>query len=201
MSSALQVQGLSLKNFMHSQNEDKESVAALTLRQEVREWLQETAEKLRGSDRRIFMAKAVQFLGKGGQRAAERELGWNRNTIRKGELELAHGPIQDNFSARGRKRIEEHLPHLLEDIQDIIDNTRQGKQFASENSPSRRITASVIRQRLIKEKGYLQTEVPAERTLRNKLKELGYTPERGQKGGAQKTPGRLGSGQKKSRSK
>lgn len=41
-----------------------------------------TAQKLKGSDRRQFMAEVVKGLGIGGQTLAERELGWNRRTIR-----------------------------------------------------------------------------------------------------------------------
>jgi len=37
-----------------------------------------TADKLTGSARRVFMAQVTQMLGKGGQRRAEVELGWNR---------------------------------------------------------------------------------------------------------------------------
>ena len=81
----------------------------------------DTAKTLKGSARRVFMARTVKELGLGGQRRAERELGWSRVLIRKGTRELESGiPIQDNFSARGRKRAEDHLPHLLTDIQGIV---------------------------------------------------------------------------------
>ena len=40
-----------------------------------------TAQKLKGSNRRQFMAEVVKGLGIGGQSLAERELGWNRRTI------------------------------------------------------------------------------------------------------------------------
>ena len=38
----------------------------------------ETAQTLKGHARRRLMAQAVKELGPGGQRRAERELGWNR---------------------------------------------------------------------------------------------------------------------------
>ena len=57
-----------------------------------------TAQKLKGSDRREFMAEVVKDLGFAGQTIAERELGWNRRTIRKGIQELEHGmSIADSF--------------------------------------------------------------------------------------------------------
>ena len=56
------------------------------------------------------MAEVVQALGRGGQRFAERVLGWNRKTIRKGARESESGqPIPDRFKDRGRKKIEEHI--------------------------------------------------------------------------------------------
>ncbi len=51
----------------------------------------ETAQTLKGSARRLFMARIVAELGAGGQRLAQRELGWNRDTIRKGTHELRSG--------------------------------------------------------------------------------------------------------------
>ena len=40
------------------------------------------APKLKGAKKRQFMAETVNDLGRGGQRACERQLGWCRNTIR-----------------------------------------------------------------------------------------------------------------------
>jgi hypothetical protein len=72
------------------------------------------------------MARTVQALGEGGQRLAERELGWNRGTIRKGLHELKQGIVcLDAFSSRGCKRSEEHLPNLLSDITAIVDGQSQ----------------------------------------------------------------------------
>ena len=79
------------------------------------------------------MARTVKELGKGGQRLAESELGWNRGTIRKGMSELESGiAIKDNFVARGRKLAEVHLPNLLKDIQELVDSQSQvDPQFRS----------------------------------------------------------------------
>ena len=86
----------------------------------------ETAKELKGHARRVYMARVVKVLGRGGQTYAEREFGWARKTIRKGTRELETGLIcYDNFAARGRKRAEEHLPNLLEDIKTIADRHSQ----------------------------------------------------------------------------
>lgn len=50
-----------------------------------------TGATLTGSARRVFMAGVARVMGKGGQRRAEAELGWNRGTIRKGQHELDSG--------------------------------------------------------------------------------------------------------------
>jgi hypothetical protein len=90
---------------------------------ELKEAYIETAKTLKGSDRRVFMARIVKSLGRGGPSYAERELGWHRGTIRKGTRELNSGVrIVDNFSARGRKPAEAHLPQLLDDIRAIVDS-------------------------------------------------------------------------------
>src|SRR5919202_3265577 len=83
----------------------------------------ETAKSLKGSARRLFMARTVKELGTGGQRRAERELGWGRMTIRKGLYELESGfTCLDAFAARGRKPVETQLPNLLPDIKAIVDS-------------------------------------------------------------------------------
>ena len=139
-------------------------------------WLIETAQALRGSERRVFMARTVKELGKGGQRLAERELGWNRGLIRKGMGELESGvPIADNFSARGRKRAEEHLPNLLKDIQEIVDSQSQvDPQFRSKRLYCR-LTAPEVRRQLIAQKGYSAHELPTVQTIRTKMNKLGYS--------------------------
>src|SRR5436309_3351681 len=84
----------------------------MELVEEVKELLRETAKELKGSTRRLFMARTVRALGEGGQRLAERELGWNRGTISLGQHELEQGIVcLDAYTSRGRKRSEEHLPN------------------------------------------------------------------------------------------
>ncbi len=81
----------------------------------------DTSQSLKGSARRLCMARTVKKLGPGGQRRAKRALGRNRLTIRKGMHALDSGCMcLDAFSARGRKRAEVHLPHLLHDIQTMV---------------------------------------------------------------------------------
>lgn len=138
-------------------------------------WLIETAKALRGSERRVFMARTVKELGKGGQRLAEGELGWNRGTIRKGMKELESGiAIEDNFGARGRKLAEVHLPNLLNDIRDIVDSQSQvDPQFRSQRLYWR-LSAGEVRRQLMAQKGYGEHELPSEQTINTKMNNLGY---------------------------
>jgi hypothetical protein len=136
----------------------------------------DTATQLRGSARRLFMARTVQKLGPGGQSQAERELGWNRGTIRKGLHELRSGvTCVEAFALRGRKPAEAHLPHLLEDIRAIVDGQSQADpQFRSRQLYTR-LSAPEVRRQLIAQHGYSEATVPAAETIRVKLHALGYT--------------------------
>lgn len=138
--------------------------------------LKATAQQLRGSARRLFMARTVRELGIGGQSVAERELGWNRETIRKGMHELTSGiTCLDAFGLRGRKPAEAHLPHLLADIRAIVDSQSQADpQFRSRRLYTR-LSAAAVRRQLIAQHGYTDHELPTAETIGVKLNALGYT--------------------------
>jgi hypothetical protein len=135
-----------------------------------------TAGGLTGSARRVFMARIVKELGPGGQRRAERELGWNRATIRKGTHELESGfAIVDACALRGRKRAEERLPHLLADLTAIVDGQSQADPRFRTSRLYTRLTAAEVRRQLIAQRGYTDEELPTVQTLGAKLNALGYT--------------------------
>src|ERR1043165_5794260 len=139
----------------------------------------ETAKTLKGSARRLFIARTVSELGPGGHRRAERELGWNRETIRKGMHELASGLIcLDNFAARGRKRVEDHLPNLLTDMTAIVDSQSQVDPQFRTNRLYTRLDAAEVRRQLIVQKGYCDAELPTVQTITTKLNALGYYPQK-----------------------
>jgi len=138
-----------------------------------------TATKLKGSDRRQFMAEVVRGLGIGGQTLAERELGWNRRTIRKGMQELSSGePIVDGYARSGRKRIEEKLPDLLADIQALVDPQAQTDPSFKTTRLYSRLSVAEVRRQLIEQKGYEDEALPSVETLRRRLNALGYTVKR-----------------------
>ena len=139
----------------------------------------ETAQTLKGHARRRFMAQTVKELGPGGQRRAERDLGWNRETIRKALRELDSGLIcLDNFAARGRKPAEHHLPDLLSDITAIVDSQSQADPQFRTNRLYTRLDAAEVRRQLIAQKGYADDELPTVQTITTKLNALGYYPQK-----------------------
>ena len=153
----------------------------------VKSLLIETAKALKGSARRLFMARTVKELGTGGQRRAERELGWGRMTMRKGTHELESGfTCLDAFSARGRKRVEAHLPHLLPDIRAIVDSQSQADPQFRTNRLYTRLSAAEVRRQLIVQKGYTDAELPTVPTITAKLNALGYYPKKVAKSQPQK---------------
>jgi hypothetical protein len=133
----------------------------------------ETAKSLKGSARRLFMARTVKELGRGGQQRAARELRWGRMTIRKGMHELDSGVMcVDAFALRGRKRAEVHLPNLLADMRAIVDSQSQADPQFRYNRLYTRLTAAEVRRQLIAQKGYEDAALPTAETIGTKLNAL-----------------------------
>ena len=153
----------------------------------------DAAKALKGSRRRLFMAKTVHAMGRGGQIWAEAHLRWNRETIRKGMHELRSGmTCVDAFHCRRRKPAEEHLPRLLDDIRSIADGQSQADPKFQTDRLFTRTSAAEVRRRLIT-KGYTDAELPTQQTINKKLNLLGFRLTRvakcrPQKGSSRPTP-------------
>ena len=89
----------------------------------LRELITRTAHALPlGAARRRYMADTIATLQLG-QRQAQTLFGWGRDTIRKAFHERRRGiTCVDAFRCRGRKPAEAHLPRLLADIRDIVQD-------------------------------------------------------------------------------
>src|SRR5436305_3210398 len=136
----------------------------------------DAAKALKASQRRLFMAKTVEAMGRGGQIWAEAHLGWNRETIRKGMHEFRSGmTCVDAFHCRRRKPAEEHLPGLLEDIRSIADGQSQADPKFQTDRLFTRISAAEVRRQLIATKGYTDAELPTPQTINAKMNLLGFT--------------------------
>ena len=136
----------------------------------------DAAKALKGSQRRLFMARTVAAMGRGGQLWAEAHPGWNRETIRKGTHELRTGmTCVDAFHCRRRKPAEEHLPRLLDDIRSIADGQSQADPQFQTKRLFTRISAAEVRRQLIATKGYTDERLPTQRTINTKLNLLGFS--------------------------
>jgi hypothetical protein len=151
----------------------------LAVTDETREAWRTTLGKLRGVDRRYFMASVVKMQGRGGALLVERELGWDRTTVRKGLRELESGIVcQDALHLRGRKPLEAKMVNLERDLRAIAEGASQTDPTFRTTQLYRRLTAREARRQLIEHFGYAAPEAPSERTLRRKLNALGFKPRR-----------------------
>jgi transposase len=136
----------------------------------------DSINKLKGADRRIAIAKVSKAIGKGGQRIVAKEFNVSRDTIRKGTHELESGfRIIDAYNARGRKKAEEKLPDLLEDIKDIVDCQSQTDPSFKTTRLFTRLTVQEVRNQLVQRKDYSLEELPTLQTLNTKINNMGYT--------------------------
>ncbi len=133
------------------------------------------AQRLKGSEKRRYMADTVQLLGRGAQRACEQQLGWCRNTIRKGWHELQSGiNCIDNFGARGRKRSEEKNPKLIEHIREIVEASSQADPSMQSVRIYVKMTCNQIRLQLKKRFQYDEEDIPLKGSIRRILNDNQY---------------------------
>jgi transposase len=145
--------------------------------------LQRGAQRLRGHQRRLFLAEVTIARCDGNARQAEQRFGWGRETIGKGLHELRHGiRCLENFAARGRSRWEDLQPQLAADIRELVEpHTHADPELKS----SRRYTnwsAAEVLKALRTGKGYADDDLPSERTMRDILNRMGYRLKRIRKG-------------------
>ena len=145
--------------------------------------LRQGADRLKGHERRLFMAEVTLKLCEGNPRQAERRFGWGRETIAKGLHELQSGiRCLENFAARGRPRFEDKHPQLADDIRAIVEpHTQADPELKTERRYSNLAAAEVL-EALHTKKGYAAEHLPSERTMRDILQRMNYRLKRIQKG-------------------
>lgn len=127
-----------------------------------------------GPARRRYMADSVASLNLG-QRQATLLFGWGRDTLRKALHERRSGiTCQDATSWRGRKPLESHLPHLLDDMRDLVHDHVQTDPTFRTTRLYCRLTAPEVRRQLIARKGYTEAQLPSLQTITTKLNLLGF---------------------------
>ena len=133
-----------------------------------------TAADFSGPDRRGFIARTLAHLALS-QRQAQRLFGWGRDTIRKAQHEARSGiTCLDATSRRGRKPVEVHLPHLLDDIRALAQDHCQTDPTFQTTRLFCRLTAAEVRRQLIARKGYTDADLPSVQTIGVKLNALGF---------------------------
>jgi len=150
-----------------------------TMCEKVRRVIKSASGKLTGQKRRAYQAEAAVGFSGGSFRRAEKEMGWGRETVRKGMGEAETGILcYDNFQSRGRKKTEEKLPYIEKDIRDIAGPHAQTDPDFGNAFLHIKITAKAVREALIREKGYKDEELPSENTIGNMLNRMGYSLKR-----------------------
>lgn len=127
-----------------------------------------------GAPRRRYMADTITSL-RLSQRQAQRCFRWGRDTILKALREQRTGlTCADAFCCRGRKSAEFHLPRLLQDIQNLVqDHLQQDPTFATTRLYCR-LSAAEVRRQLLRCKGYTDEQLPTVKTITDKLNALGF---------------------------
>jgi len=160
----------------------------MELTEGVREVIKSASKDLKGSGLRRFMADIVRKLGRGGQRQAQRELGWSRDTIRKGEHELRTGIECVDGRCGNRAGIDKRLPTLKADIQDVVECWSQTDPRFRTTRRYTRLTVSQVAKRLVRDKGYDDLALPSNETIRTIMHGLGFRPRKVQKAKSKKSP-------------
>ena len=144
--------------------------------------IRSAARRLRGHQRRLFMAEVTTQLCDGSPRQAERRFGWGRDTVTQGLHESQQGiRCLENFAARGRQRSEDKDPRLAADIRAIVEPQTQADPELKSSRRYTNLSAAEVRQALI-DRGYAEEELPRERTMRDILNRMNYRLKRIQKG-------------------
>jgi hypothetical protein len=145
--------------------------------------LQQGAHRLKGHERRLFMAEVTLKLCAGNARKAERRFGWGRETVDKGLQELRHGVrCLENFAARGRPRLEDKTPQLAQDIRAIVEPHTQADPELKSARRYSNLSAADVLEALQTKKGYAPENLPSTRTMRDILNRMNYRLKRIQKG-------------------
>lgn len=144
--------------------------------------LRAAAKRLKGHQRRLFLAEVTLQLCDGNARQAERRFGWGRDTVTKGLHELQQGiRCLENFAARARPRWEEKNPRLAQDIRDLVEpHSHADPELKSERRYTN-LSAAEVLQALQATKGYADQDLPKERTMRDILNRMNYRLKRIQK--------------------
>lgn len=140
------------------------------------------ARRLKGIQRRQFLAEVCRQLCDGSPRKTEQRFGWGRETVQKGLREL-DGDMETTPKPerRGRRKSEEQNPQLAIDIRLIVEPQTQADPELKTSRRYTNLSAKEVREALLAQ-GYSEEQLPKERTLRDILNRMNYRLKRIQKG-------------------
>jgi hypothetical protein len=144
--------------------------------------IRSAARRLKGRERRLFIAEVTVELCDGSARVSEGRFGWGRETACKGMQELREGVVIERVAGGGRPRWEQRDPQLAADIRAIVEPKTQTDPELKSSRRYTNLSAAEVREALIEQKGYREEDLPAERTLRDILNRMNYRLKRIQKG-------------------
>jgi Rhodopirellula transposase DDE domain len=147
----------------------------MILNETIKATVKDAAQKPTGYRKRDFMGKVAEDYFAWSARRVETVLGWNRKSVQLGLHERRTGLICiDNYGARGRRKSEIVLPNLEADIRSMVDMQSQADPKFQSTFLYTRISAREVRERLVKEKGYDEAELPYRETIGAILNRMGY---------------------------
>jgi hypothetical protein len=144
--------------------------------------IRSAARRLKGRERRLFIAEVTIELCDANARVSEDRFGWGRETACKGMQELREGVVIERAPGGGRPSWEQRDPQLAADIREIVEPKTQTDPELKSSRRYTNLSAGEVRKALIEHKGYREADLPAERTLRDILNRMNYRLKRIQKG-------------------
>ena len=149
------------------------------LNEKIKSLIKDACKRLTGVKRRAYQADITMEYFDGSEHKAEREMGWWRESVKKGLKESQSGiRCVDNYQGRGRNRTEDKIPGIKEDIISLVEPQTQADPSMKSSLTYTRITGKALRKALINEKGYNDEDLPTEETLSNILNRMGYNLKR-----------------------
>ncbi|MEM8808034.1 MAG: hypothetical protein AAGF01_18595 [Cyanobacteria bacterium P01_G01_bin.38] len=145
------------------------------LSDQIKATFKDAARKLTGQKKREFTTQVALDYFDGSARKTEAAMGWDRRSVQRGLNSLSTGiPYQDNYQARGRKKIEEILPSLVKDIRDLVDGDAQVDPTFGSEFRYLKVSAQAVRDALITKKAYSDDVLPSRQAIGRLLNRLGY---------------------------
>ena len=133
------------------------------------------AKKLKGHERRAFMAEVAENICYGSPRLTETEFGFGRHTVELGMHEKRTGLIcYGNYASSGKQKTEDVSPQLIQDVRSLVEPESQADPQLRNTFAYTRVTAKNVRQKLVEEKDWNEDLLPQVRTFNNILNRLGY---------------------------